>query len=148
MEKYCSMRGAMHSMHDAAFVAKQYIGGAVSPLPLTMSMFRTMQNVRGAVSLFYDSSNASKALISYIKKTFPDEAKRSFDIDLKDGQPTKSQLESIAEFSPEFKKITVAPLPLLVDWFHGKVAENETAAKHILDELKKLDDKENKDKKE
>ncbi|CAN6674542.1 hypothetical protein TRVA0_056S00408 [Trichomonascus vanleenenianus] len=96
-------------------------------------MFRTMEKTRGMLTLFHSpASQTSKNVLRMVRTAFPNVAHRDFDIEVLETNPTEEQVETMHKFGLQDSKTR----PILVDWFNGKVAVDESIAKQILDELK------------
>ncbi|KAA8917536.1 hypothetical protein TRICI_000319 [Trichomonascus ciferrii] len=100
-------------------------------------MLRGLQNARGIVTLL--------RLVNLIRTKYENPALRDFDIEITEGKPTPEQLKSLTKYydkstdKPDDVHSTMSAVrPILVDWYHGRVAvNNESEAAKILEELAK-----------
>lgn len=76
-----------------------------------------------------------------IKTKYENPALRDFDIEITENKPTSEQLKSLGRYykNDKFNEDSVSTVrPILVDWYHGRVAVNdESEAAKILEELAK-----------
>lgn len=72
----------------------------------------------------------SRRLVELIKANYSNPAKQNFDIDITEDKPTPEQLKTLEGFTKD-----LSSRPLLVDWFHGRTANDEQQAKTILEQL-------------